>query len=71
MESFEIVKTLGRGAFATVYLVRRKSDGQSLVVKKFHRPMDELNAKERQEVAQEIKLQAHLSHENIVRFVDR
>jgi serine/threonine protein kinase len=71
MDSFDVIRTLGRGAFATVMFVRRKSDGQALVVKKFHRPMDELSAKERQEVAQEIKLQAHLAHENIVRFVDR
>lgn len=71
MEAFEVVKTLGRGAFATVFLVRRKSDGQNFVIKKFHRSMSELDVKERAEVAQEIKVQAHLSHENIVKFVDR
>ena len=71
MNRFDVISTLGRGAFASVYYVRRKSDGTDLVVKKFHRPMAELTAKERQEVASEIKTQAHLSHENIVKFVER
>ena len=50
MEQFEVVRTLGRGAFASVFYVRQRSDGTDLVVKKFHRPMDELSARERQEV---------------------
>ena len=71
MADFEVIKTLGRGAFASVFYVRQKSDGGDFVVKKFHRPMDELSAKERQEVASEIKTQAHLFSENIVKFVRR
>ena len=58
MADFEVIKTLGRGAFASVYYVRQRSDGADFVIKKFHRPMDELSAKERQEVAHEIKTQA-------------
>ena len=42
-----------------------------LVVKKFHCPMSELSVKERLEIAQEVKLLAHLSHVNIIKFYDK
>lgn len=70
MDAYEDIKSLGRGAFATVRLVRKKVDNEYLVVKRFHVPMNELSLKERLEVAQEVKLLAHLSHTNIIRFVD-
>jgi hypothetical protein len=58
MDLFEVVRTLGRGAFASVFYVRQKADGEDLVVKKFHRPMDELSPKERQEVRGWLVVQA-------------
>ena len=58
MDRFEVVRTLGRGAFASVFYVRQKADGEDLVVKKFHRPMDELSPKERQEVRGWLVVQA-------------
>ena len=58
MEAYEDVEAVGRGAFATVRRVRRRADGASLVVKKFHHPMSELTPKERAEVAQEVPLAA-------------
>ena len=45
--------------------------GELLVVKKFHCPMSELSVKERLEIAQEVKLLAHLSHVNIIKFYDK
>jgi len=45
--------------------------GELLVVKKFHCPMKELSVKERLEIAQEVKLLAHLSHVNIIKFYDK
>jgi hypothetical protein len=50
MEQFDVVRTLGRGAFASVFYVVQRADGADLVIKKFHRPMDELSSRERQEV---------------------
>lgn len=70
MDAYEDLKSLGRGAFANCRLVRRKTDGELLVVKKFHCPMSELSVKERLEIAQEVKLLAHLSHVNIIKFYD-
>ncbi len=45
MNQYEEIKSLGRGAFAVVMLVRRKTDKEKFVIKRFHTPMSELNAK--------------------------
>jgi serine/threonine protein kinase len=68
MDAYEDIKSLGRGAFASVRLIKRKKDGVFFVVKRFHVPMSELTAKERQEIAQEVKLIAHLRHPNVIAF---
>ena len=52
-------------------LTRVSCAGELLVVKKFHCPMSELSVKERLEIAQEVKLLAHLSHVNIIKFYDK
>jgi hypothetical protein len=52
MNQFEEIKSLGRGAYAVVHLVRRKTDKEKFVIKRFHTPMSELTPKERTEVAQ-------------------
>jgi hypothetical protein len=54
MNQYEELKSLGRGAYAVVRLVKRKSDGEKFVVKKFYTPMSDLTPKERTEVAQEV-----------------
>lgn len=56
MDAYEDQRSLGRGAFASVRLIKRKRDGMLMVVKRFHVPMSELTPKERSEVAQEVKL---------------
>lgn len=68
MDAYEDIRSLGRGAFASVRLVKRKKDGVFFVVKRFHVPMSELTPKERQEIAQEVKLIAHLRHPNVIAF---
>ena len=68
MDAYEDLRSLGRGAFASVRLVKRKKDGMLMVVKRFHVPMSELTPKERSEVAQEVKLVAHLRHPNVIAF---
>jgi serine/threonine protein kinase len=50
MDAYEDIRSLGRGAYAVVRLVRRLSDGELLVVKRFHVPLTELSQKERLEV---------------------
>lgn len=68
MDAYEDIRSLGRGACAAVRLVRRRSDGMLLVVKRFHAPLLELPKRERQEAAQEVRLLAHLRHPNIIAF---
>lgn len=68
MDAYEDQRSLGRGAFASVRLIKRKKDGLLMVVKRFHVPMAELTPKERSEVAQEVKLVAHLRHPNVIAF---
>lgn len=70
MDDYSVVRTLGRGGFAVVKLVKRRSDDENFVIKQFLRPMDQLTQKEKTEVSREIKLLAHLRHPNIVKFVD-
>lgn len=52
MDGYNTIKSIGRGAFAVVFLVERRRDGKLLVVKKFHTPMRELLERERMEIAQ-------------------
>jgi NIMA (never in mitosis gene a)-related kinase len=70
MDAYIEKKTIGRGAFAIVRLVERKSTGENRVVKKFHTSMGELSDKERTEIAQEVKLLAVLRHPNVIGYFD-
>lgn len=70
MDAYIEKKTIGRGAFAIVRLVERKSTGEFRVVKKFHTSMGELSDKERTEIAQEVKLLAVLRHPNVIGYFD-
>ena len=54
MNQYEELKSLGRGAYAVVRLVKRKADNEKFVVKRFYTPMSDLTPKERTEVAQEV-----------------
>jgi hypothetical protein len=68
MNQFEELKSLGRGAYAVVKLVRRKADSEKFVVKKFYTPMSDLTPKERTEVAQEVRLRRSCSGADEVRW---
>lgn len=68
LDAYEDIRSLGRGSYATVRLVRRLDTGELLVIKRFHVPLGELSTRERTEIYQEIKLLAHLKHPNIVQF---
>lgn len=65
MDEFETVKTIGRGAFGEVELVRRRGDGKFLAVKRI-RHAGELV--ESDKVLKEVRVLQSMQHPNILRF---
>jgi serine/threonine protein kinase len=68
MDKYVKVKPLGKGSFGAALLIKRKSDGQLLVVKEVN--MAKMNAKEREEARNECRILQQLSHPNIVRYYE-
>ena len=68
MERFEVLKEVGRGAFAACRIVLRLADAKLLVAKQFTVPMAALSRKEQDEAANEIDILSKLHHANIVYF---
>jgi len=66
---YAVVKVLGRGAFGTAYLVRRKSDSFLYVMKKL--ALEQLGQKERGEALNECAVLTKLrKHPNIVSVLE-
>ena len=66
---YAVVKVLGRGAFGTAYLVRRKSDSFLYVMKKL--ALEQLGQKERTEAMNECAVLTKLrKHPNIVSVLE-
>lgn len=68
MDVYEIVKTIGSGAFGQVYLVRHKIYGNSYVIKKVK--IKDMPEKEQENTIQEVRLLQKLRHANIVAYKD-
>ena len=69
LQRYAVVKVLGRGAFGTAYLVRRKADSFQYVMKKL--ALEQLGEKERNEAMNECTVLAKLrSHPNIVSVLE-
>ena len=63
---FEFIRTLGKGAFSTVYLVRRKIDQKQYALKSII--MEKLKENEQQNSVNEIRILASISHSNVVGY---
>ena len=63
---FEFLRTLGKGAFSTVYLVRRKLNHKQYALKSII--MEKLKEIEQQNSVNEIRLLASISHPNIIGY---
>ena len=63
---FEFLRTLGKGAFSTVYLVKRKLDQETYALKSIL--MNKLKETDQQNSVNEIRILASVSHPNIVGF---
>jgi len=72
-DKFQILQTLGKGAFSVVYKVKRFEDGQIYALKKVI--LKNLKPKEIQNALNEIRILASIKHPNIVAyreaFIDR
>ncbi|XP_018009884.1 serine/threonine-protein kinase Nek8-like [Hyalella azteca] len=68
MDNYEMIRTVGKGAFGTAVLYRRKDDDTLVIIKEIN--MLDLSAAERQLSLNEVNVLAMLDHPNIVRYMD-
>jgi NIMA (never in mitosis gene a)-related kinase len=64
MNNFNVLNKLGEGAFATVYKVKRISDGQEYALKKVK--MGSLGEKEKLNALNEVRILASLESPHII-----
>ncbi|GIX96762.1 hypothetical protein CEXT_446231 [Caerostris extrusa] len=68
LSGYEKIRTVGKGAFGTAVLYRKKYDDSFVIVKEIN--MHDLTASERQLAINEISVLSLLNHENIVSYYD-
>ena len=66
INDFEIIKQLGKGAFSTVSLVKRKQDNKIYALKCVQ--ISKLSTHERQNSLNEVRLLASINHKNIIAY---
>ena len=66
LKNFEIGKQLGKGAFGSVYIVKRKDDGITYALKSV--PTTSLSHKELESALNEVRLLASLQHPNVIGY---
>ena len=83
MEKYSIVRMAGRGAYGTVYLARRNTDGKEvIIIVQIHSiksslqvilkqiPVDMMSTADRQSILNEIKVLAMLNHPNVIEYYE-
>lgn len=65
-KDFEIIKQLGKGAFGTVHLVKRKEDGNIYALKVVQ--LSKLTKKEQENALNEVRILASVAHPNIIGY---
>ena len=66
IRDFEIGTELGKGAFGSVYIVKRKEDTKIYAMKRVK--ISQLNTKEKENALNEVRILASLNHPNIVGY---
>ena len=69
MDAYAPIKQIGKGAYGTVSLVRRKVDGKILVWKELN--YGQMSEKEKELVVSEVNILRELRHPYIIRYYDR
>lgn len=65
-DKFVILKTIGKGAFSSVYKVRRLENNKIYALKKV--PLKNLKEKEKENSLNEIRILASIRHPNIIAY---
>ena len=65
-DDFEIIRTLGQGAFSTVFLVKRKKDNKQYALKSIK--MENLSKIEQQNSVNEVRILSSIVHPNIISY---
>eukprot|EP00340_Litonotus_pictus_P003136 CAMPEP_0170519314 /NCGR_PEP_ID=MMETSP0209-20121228/4778_1 /TAXON_ID=665100 ORGANISM="Litonotus pictus, Strain P1" /NCGR_SAMPLE_ID=MMETSP0209 /ASSEMBLY_ACC=CAM_ASM_000301 /LENGTH=679 /DNA_ID=CAMNT_0010805173 /DNA_START=27 /DNA_END=2066 /DNA_ORIENTATION=- len=66
LAEFEVIKLLGKGAFASVYQVRRKKDGIIYAMKRVN--FGTMSSKEKDNALNEVRILASVQHTNIIGY---
>jgi NIMA (never in mitosis gene a)-related kinase len=66
IKDFEILKEVGKGAFGSVSLVKRKADSNIYAMKRVK--ISQLNPKEQENALNEVRILASISHPNIIGY---
>ncbi|CAG2123066.1 unnamed protein product, partial [Medioppia subpectinata] len=67
-DNYERIRVVGKGAFGTAVLYRKRPDGLLVVLKEIN--MNDLNAAERQLAINEVRVLSILDNQNIVSYYD-
>ncbi|XP_022248106.1 serine/threonine-protein kinase Nek8-like isoform X2 [Limulus polyphemus] len=67
-DKFEHIRVVGRGAFGSVHLCRRLSDGKQVIIKQI--PVEQMTREEKQQSLSEAKVHSKLDHPNIIAYYD-
>ncbi|PAV77498.1 hypothetical protein WR25_02539 isoform G [Diploscapter pachys] len=65
---YERIRTVGKGAFGSAVLYRRKDDGSLIIIKEIN--MYDLNSSQRQLALNEVSLLSQIDHPNIISYYD-
>jgi NIMA (never in mitosis gene a)-related kinase len=68
MENYEKIRIVGRGAYGTVYLCRRRVDNYLVIIKQI--PVEEMTKEERQSALNEVTVLSRFKHPNIIRYFE-
>jgi len=66
LSDFESIREIGKGAFSTVSLVKRKADSNIYAMKRVK--INQLNIKERENALNEVRILASINHPNIIEY---